>query len=439
MKEILHRLDEVSRRDFVCKVAKTFLGVSLLPIGGAAAALNAPGDLLRQTKARRVIYLFMEGGMSHLDTFDPKPDLKDIQGPVGVIDTNVAGIRVTENVPLLAKRMDKLAVIRSMSHTQGNHEPGQYQVRTGFEHQTGITHPALGAWVAKHSEKLNPRLPQYVRMGGLGGHPGAGFFDVRYAPLPVAKPEDGLSNSQRLSGLTPERFTRNLKLAEQLDASFRQRYDQRDLRAYNDFYKDAVEMMSSEDLDAFDLKKETQQTRDAYGVGKDNGFGSGVLLARRLVERGVNFVEVDLGGWDTHVKNHEAVATASVSLDRTVSTLLQDLESRGLLQDTLVVLATEFGRSPEIDDALGRGHHPLAFTCLMAGGGIRGGQVIGKSDEKGSRVTEEKVSVLDFHATIAHQLGLDTSRYEAPFVGGQRFSLIGKDTGEKGKPIAGLI
>ena len=438
MKDIANRLDEISRRNFVARAAKTFLGVSLLPIGGAAAALGAPTEMLKQAKAKRVIYLFMGGGMSHIDTFDPKPELKDVQGPVGVIPTNVAGIQVTDNLPLIAKQMDKIAVIRSMSHTQGNHEPGQYHLRTGYEEQTGVIHPALGAWVAKLSQKNNPRLPQYVRMGGLGGHPGSGFFDVRYAPLPIAKPEDGLSNSKLLNGFSEERFQRNLKLAQQLDAGFRQRYDQKDLRAYNDFYSDAVEMMSSQDLDAFDLKKETKEMREAYG-DKENSFASGVLLARRLAERGVNYVEVDLGGWDTHVKNHAGVASASKHLDQTLSALLQDLASRGMLQDTLVVLATEFGRSPEIDDALGRGHHPLAFTCLLAGGGIKGGQVVGKTDERGARVVEDRVSVLDFHATIAHQLGLDVSRYEAPFVGGQKFAVVGKDTGVKGKPVKALV
>jgi hypothetical protein len=437
MNDSLLRFDEISRRQFAARIAKTFLGVSLLPVGGAAAAMaNAPW-LSPKAKARRVIYLFMEGGMSHIDTFDPKPGNKEAQGPVGAISTNVDGVRLTEYLPRLAKKMDRIAVIRSMSHTQGNHEPGQYNVRTGFEHQAGVIHPSVGAWVSKLMARQNPNLPQYVRMGDLARHPGSGFFEVRHAPLPVAKPEDGLSNSRPAEGVSEERFAKRLRLAERLDAEFRRRYDHKDVRAYSDFYSDAVRMMASEDLDAFDLRKEAKATREAYG--EKDSFGQGVLLARRLVERGVQFAEVDLGGWDTHTDNHKGVSVRAEILDRVLSTLLDDLQTRGMMDDTLVVVATEFGRSPEIDQYLGRNHHPTAFTCLLAGGGIRGGQVVGKTSEDGGKVIEGKVSVLDFHATIAHQLGLDTKQYFAPSAGGQKFSIIGKDTGAKGAPIGAVI
>lgn len=441
MRHPAHRLDPISRRDFVLRAAHGLLGVSLLP--GAFAALGAAepmpaGGRATSGKAKRVIYLFMGGGMSHLDTFDPKPDNPAIQGPVKTIDTNVAGIRVTENVPLLARHMDKLAVIRSMHHTMGNHEPGEYLMRTGFEHQAGIVHPALGAWVARLGTRRNPQLPQYVRVGGLGGHPVSGFFDVRYSPLPIAKAEDGLANGRRTREFDDERLKRNLELAKRLDADFTQRHARKDVRAYGDYYQEAVDLMSSKDLDAFDLKQEPAATHEAYG-GKDNAFGKGLLLARRLVERDVQFVEVDLSGWDTHTQNHRGVAAESRKLDQGLSALLQDLSDRGLLAETLVVVATEFGRTPEIDEALGRGHHPLAFTCLLAGGGIRGGQVVGATDARGERVVGAATSVLDLHATVAHQLGLDPTRTEAPFVGAQKFTIVGKDSGTKGRPIAALV
>jgi hypothetical protein len=437
MKELLKRLDDVSRRDFLANVAKTFLGVSLLPIGGAAMALGAPEQLRRAAKAKSIIYLFMEGGMSHLDTFDPKPDRKDIQGPVGAIDTNVAGIRVTEYLPQLAQQMDKLAVIRSMSHTQGNHEPGKYKLRTGYEEQSGIAHPALGAWITRLSERENPNLPAYIRVGGLGGHPASGFFDSKFAPLPISNPQQGLPNSRLPQHLTQERFDKNLKLAQQLNAGFQQRYQHKDVQAYGDYYADAVKMMSSEDLDAFDIRKESEAITNAYG--KEHAFGQGVLLARRLVQRGVKFVEVDLNGWDTHIDNHKGVAAQSAVLDRVLSTLLQDLKSHGLLDSTLVVVATEFGRTPEIDEFRGRSHHPLAFTCLLAGGGIRGGQIIGKSDEKGDRVIEDKVSVHDFHATIATAMGLDLQQQFSPGVAGQKFGIVGRDSGERGQVLKALL
>ncbi len=437
MKHLLNRLDEPSRRRFMKNIAKSFLGVSLMSQERLTAAL-AQASSAQKATAKRVIYLFMDGGMSHIDTFDPKPDNKPVQGPVGVVNTNVDGIRLTSNLPKVAKQMDKIALIRNMSHTQGNHEPGQYKFRTGYEHQAGIIHPALGAWTTALGKRNNPNLPPYVRLGGLGGHPASGFMEVKYAPLPISNPDSGLSNSSRPEGLSEERFKDGLALSRALDEAYISRYSSKDVRAYGDFYNDAVTMMSSSDLDAFDLKKEPAEIRAAYGE-KDT-FGKGVLLARRLVERGVNFVEVDLGGWDTHSDNHIGVAERCNVLDQVLSTLLQDLAAKGMLEDTLVVLGTEFGRQAKIDEFKGRNHYPIAYTCLMAGGGVRGGQVIGETNEDGMEIIGDKVGVMDFNATIATALGLDTTKLFEPFKGGQKFSIVGKDTDpNKGKPIPGLL
>lgn len=428
MNATLRKLDDPTRRNVLACAAKTFLGVSLLP-GGAFASGNG--------SAKRVIYLFMEGGMSHLDTFDPKPENKEAQGPVKAIGTNVDGIRVTEYLPRLAKQMHHIALLRTLSHSQGNHEPGQYKFRTGQDEQPGILHPALGAWVSRLSEKNNPNLPKYVRVGDLANHPASGFMEVAHAPLPIAKAEDGLSNSALPEGVDEERFRRNLDLSRQLDRAFIQRYDTKNVRAYNDFYEDAVAMMSSKDLDAFDLKKEPGELRQAYG---DHPFARGVVLARRLVERGVNFVEVDLGGWDSHTDNHKQVSEQAEILDRALSQLLQDLEARGMLADTLVVLGTEFGRTAEIDQFLGRNHFPFAYSCLMAGGGVRGGQVVGQTSGDGMKALGDPITVNDFNATIAAALGLDAERTFSPNVGGQKFSILGKDTDpKKGAPIPGVL
>jgi len=442
MKSILQRFDDLDRRRFLTRAAQSFLGVSLLPVADSArgwAESNLPvvqGS--RSASAKRVIYLFMGGGMSHLDTFDPKPENKEVQGPVSTINTNVDGIRITENLPLLAKQMDKIALIRSMSHTQGNHTPGIYKFRTGYEVQPGLAHPALGAWTTRLGERNNPNLPSYVRVGDLGNHPASGFLPPKYAPLPISNPEYGLANSRLPKEVATERFQRKLSLAQRLDQEFVRRYQSNDIRAYGSFYEDAVAMMSSSDLDAFDLKQEPSALREAYGIREQ--FGQGVLLARRLVEHGVNFVEVDLGGWDTHSDNHQGVKTLSAILDRVLSTLLQDLNAKGMLDDTLVVLGTEFGRSAKIDEFKGRNHYPIAYSCLMAGGGVRGGQVIGETNEDGMQILGDPVSVHDFNATIGTALGVDTGHYVAPFEGGQKFSIAGKDTAPiKGKPIPGLL
>ena len=205
------------------------------------------------------------------------------------------------------------------------------------------------------------------------------------------------------ASLNEDRFDFHRDLAMQLDAPFVEKYDQKNVRAYTDMYEDAVKLMRSKDLAAFDLSQEPDGLKERYGR---NPFGQGCLLARRLVENGVNFVEVTLGGWDTHNSNFVNVPDKAETLDLALSTLLVDLERRGMLDDTLVVLATEFGRTPEINANEGRDHHPQAFTGLMAGGGIKGGQVYGKTDERGSKVVENAITVPDFNATIGYALGL---------------------------------
>jgi len=428
-------MEEMGRRQFLLTMARRCLGVSLLQMVGGSPALAAPGG--KGGGAKSVIYLFMSGGMSHLDTFDPKPDNREVQGPVGSVKTRGSGVMVSEWLPQLAAQGHQYAILRSLHHTQGNHEPGTYKMRTGYEMRPDLIHPSLGAWTMQVGQRLNPSLPGYVRVGGLAGHPANGFFEVKTAPLPILKPDAGLQNGRLLDGVSQAEFQRNLELSRLLDQSFVQRYKQRSVQAYSDLYDDAVRMMTSKDLEAFNLGWETTELREKYG--KTN-FGAGCLLARRLVEHGVRFVEVDHGGWDTHIDNHKGVRESCGPLDQAVSALLNDLEARGLLQSTLVVLATEFGRTPELDQNAGRNHHPIAFSCLLAGGGIRGGQVYGETDERGHAVKKDPVTVLDFNATIAHALGLPLGAALAPEVGAQKFTIVGKDTApDKGKPLVQLF
>jgi uncharacterized protein (DUF1501 family) len=231
-------------------------------------------------------------------------------------------------------------------------------------------------------------------------------------------------------GMTDERFNFHRTLAEKLDAPFVEKYDQKNVRAYTDMYDDAIRLMRSRDLAAFDISEEPDGMKERYGR---NAFGQGCLLARRLVENGVKFVEVSMGGWDTHNSNFVNVPEKAGELDVALSTLLSDLERRGLLADTLVVLATEFGRTPEINANEGRDHHPQAFSCLLAGGGIRGGQVYGKTDERGAKILENKVRIEDFNATIGYALGLplDQVLYSP--------SMRPFTVADKGKPVVELF
>ena len=398
--------DELNRRRFVSLAAKSFLGVSILPwashhsLSGAGLGLNRP--LNHAPKAKNVIYLYMSGGMTHLDTFDPKTGT-ETGGPTQTIKTNADGVQLAENLPLLANHADKIAVVRGMSSTKGAHQQGNYFMHTSYAQRATIVHPSMGAWMTRLDGRFNPTLPGAVVVGGGSRHPLSGFLSTSHQPLAVGNPNEGLKNVKRLWGMTEEKFEKGLNLSQKLDRSFTQKYNLEKVNAYSDMYDDAVRLMKSKDLKAFDLKDESESTRESYG--SDN-FGQGVLLARRLVERQVRFVEVQLGGWDTHQNNFSRVPERCAILDQALSALLDDLSKRGLLEETLVVLATEFGRTPNINVNDGRDHYPKAFSCMLAGGGIRGGQVWGSTDEEGREVIENKVEIPDFNATIAYALGL---------------------------------
>ncbi len=436
METILSKLDEPSRREFITYAAKAFLGVSLAPVGGAATALATPAELRKKPQVTSVIYLFMQGGMSHIDTFDTKPDKPAFQGPTTTIKTKADGIQISGYLPMLAEHAPKMAIIRSMSHTQGAHEQGVHKVRTGYERQPGLTYPALGSWIARLSgREMRAGLPPYIHLGGLGGHPGSGFLAAKYGPVPIEDANSGLRNTHLVKGESRTQIQKRIQLATQLDQRFVQRFGTEDVRAYSDLYTDAARLIESKELEAFDLKKEKPTTRESYGP---DSFGQGVLLARRLVEHGAQFVEVDLGGWDTHTNNHQGVQSRAAILDRGLSALLSDLEARGMLETTLVAVVSEFGRSPQLDEQRGRNHHPIAFSTVLAGGRVRS-QIYGATDPTGREVIKDKVSVHDFNATIASMMGVNPA---APVVipGGRALTLAGPETSPtSGKPISALL
>lgn len=401
MKQLAHQLDPSSRRAFLSQAAKACLGVGTLTWLAHQALANDESS--QGGTAKRVIYLYMSGGMSHLDTFDPKPGA-DTQGPVETLTTNASGVRVSEYFPNMAKHMDKVAVVNSLNSTQGAHAQGRYFMHTSYFMRGTIKHPDLGAYSSLLLPKLNDMLPRNVKVGGNSSGLGAGFLESRHAALPIGDPVAGLQHSQLPGHVTEPRFSRRMQRLKQMNAKFAAQYNNKSVRAYATMYEDAVKLMRSEDLKAFDLGLESDSTRAAYGEDK---FAQGVLLARRLVEHDVRFVEVDNGGWDTHTDNFTRVAEKSAVLDQALAALLADLADRGMLDDTLVVLATEFGRTPEIvAERDGRNHYPKAFTCLLAGGGIQGGRAHGKTDKEGREVIEDMVSVPDFNATVAYAMGM---------------------------------
>ena len=393
--------DELSRRKFIKGMAKTCLGVSAIMGAGDLTAYEIPG---KPASARHVIFLYMSGGMTHIDTFDPKPENADVMGETNAIATSADGIQIGHWLPETAKQMHNASLIRSLTSNQGAHQQANYLLHTSYQRRGTIKHPTLGSWVSRLSGKLNKTLPAQVRINGGSDVLGAGFLESKHGPLPLGNPSSGIQNSKAAKYLDETMYDGRLKTAQEFNKMFLGEYSQKQVRAYTDLYNDAVKLMSSKDLEAFDLTKETEATREMYG---DDNFGKGCLLARRLVDTGVRFVEVQLGGWDMHNDVFGNMETRGATLDRGLSALLKDLERTGKLSNTMVVVASEFGRSPEVKAGrIGRDHHPTAFSAFLAGGGIKGGTVYGVSDERAHYVEEEGASVEDLNATIAHALGL---------------------------------
>ena len=405
MKSSLSKIDELGRREFIADAAKACLGVGLMPMAGSyihnSVEALIPGA--RPAKARYVIYLNMAGAMSHLDTFGPKPDAPEIQGPTKSIRTSADDVILSENLPRTAQHMHNSAVIRTCVTSQGAHEQASYLMHTSYLKRGTISHPTFGSWVAKLSGEINRTIPMNVKIGG-GGNLGAGFLESKYGPLPIGNPKAGLANSKMASYLDDQQFGNRIEMAKKMNSTFTGQFPQKKVRAYTDLYKDAIKLMKSEDLQAFDITKEPQQMHDLYGT---TNFGQGCLLARRLIENQVRYVEVTRGGWDTHDDNFNKVAENCADMDQALSALLLDLEVRGLLKETMVVLTSEFGRTPKINPRDGRDHWPFFFTAFMAGGAIKGGTSYGQTDKIGRNATEGKsISPADLNATIAYALGL---------------------------------
>jgi uncharacterized protein (DUF1501 family) len=390
------RLNDVSRRDFMATMAKSCLGVSMLPQLADLASAQSRGG-----KPMQVIYLFMTGAMSHLDTFDPKPKNKEVQGQTGVISTKTGGMQLSEHMTGLAKISNRFSLVRSLSTTTGAHGPARYLMRTSYKPIASTRHPGLGPWVQKLAGKISKDLPPTVQ---IGGGEGPGYLGAQYAPVPIGDPARGLENTKTPSYLSEKAFDKRIQLSTSFDSGFRQRAAKSSqVSGYDDLYADAIRLLRSEDLKAFDINQEPAAMKAAYG---ETRFGRGALLARRLVENGVRFVEVSFGSWDHHRDIFNTVPEKAAELDKVASALISDLAQRGLLDSTLVVVSSEFGRKPKINQNVGRDHHPAAFSGLLAGAKIKGGQVIGKTDDEAFYVDDEHASVEDFNATIAKAIGL---------------------------------
>jgi hypothetical protein len=402
----------VSRRTFFRSIAAGAAGMGLME----SLAVHAQ-ELRRRDMS--CILLFMNGGPSQFETFDPKPGHAN-GGPTQAIDTAVNGIRIADSWPQVAREMGSIALVRSMTNREGEHQRATYLMHTGYLPVGGVRFPSVGSVVANEIAPREFDLPHFVQIGGrgLGGAIGSGFLGMQYAPFAVGDPTRMPANVQLPGDTNQARFDRRVNLMQDLERDFAESGGQARVTDHRALVNGAANMVRSPRVRAFDLSQETAATRDRYGRGAGGGgpgggggggfsFGQGCLLARRLVEAGVTFVEVGMGGWDTHQNNFDTCRNLSTQVDAGFANLVKDLRDRGRLDRTLIIWTGEFGRTPRINANNGRDHYPRAFSIALAGGGIRGGRVIGSTSEGGNDITNRSVGVADLFCTICHSLGID--------------------------------
>jgi hypothetical protein len=357
-------------------------------------------ELRKQGKS--MILLWMGGGPSQFETFDPKPDHAN-GGETKAISTSVPGIQIAQGWDKTAAVMDELAIIRSMTNKEGSHPRATYQMHTGYIPSGSVKHPSLAASIAKEISNPEFDLPAVVSVGPTQG---AGFLGVQYEPFMVQDPSRMPLNVA--TTVPTNRYGRRLGLLDKLEDEFADRGGDVVVKNHRDLYGKTSKMVLSSDLKAFDISDEPESLKNQYG---DSNFGRGCMLARRLVEAGTTFVEVSSrgqgGNWDTHADLYERVGNLSASIDPATAGLITDLKDRGLLENTLVVWMGEFGRTPRINPRGGRDHYPRVFNAAMAGGGIKGGQVIGSSTADGTAVAEDPVTANDLFCTICQSLDVD--------------------------------
>lgn len=406
------------RRDFIKIGVLGLFGLGLRDFFWLTSSIASENSKnpngFKEGAAKSVVLIWMAGGPSHLDLWDLKPEApEDIRGTFKPTRTNVSGIGISEHLPLTAQQMDKICLIRSMTSPEGAHERGTHYMMTGFQPLPGFAVPSYGSVTAKLLAARSA-LPPYIAIPSPVMYGGAGFLGAALEPFsPGGNPADSnfkVRDLQPPQEISYERVDRRRTLRSAVDSAFKKFEDSGDrVKTVDDFYQAAYNLLSSSEARAaFDLTQETNQVRDAYGR---NSFGQSCLLARRLVEAGVRFVTVTSGGWDTHNNNFQALQYNLLpAFDRAYAAFIKDLAQRGLLDSTLVICMGEFGRTPKINTTAGRDHHPRVFSMTLAGGGIKGGQVIGASDPRGLEPVDKPVRPEDLSATIYHCLGIDYSQ-----------------------------
>jgi len=387
-------------------------------------------------KAESVIHIFLPGGIAHQESFDPKPFAPvEYRGDLGMVKTKIDGEVFRETVPKLAGIADKFTVIRSMTHGEAAHERGTHNMFTGYRPSPAINYPSMGS-VVSHEYGPRNNLPPYVCIPNQPNeYAGTGYLSSSFAPFSLGA--DPATNGFKVRDLTlaqgvdEDRFNRRRSALDAVNAYFKEKEKSDSVKAMDTFYERAYSLISSQSArEAFDIDKEDAKLRDAYGR---NTAGQRMLMARRLVEAGVRFVTLTYGGWDHHSNINAGFKRQMPDFDQALTTLINDLDSRGLLDTTLVMVSSEFGRTPKINRTAGRDHWPKVFSVLLAGGGVKRGLIYGKSDPTASEPEENAVDPGDLATTVYHLLGIVADK-ELMAPGGRPIEIV-----DGGKVVKGIL
>jgi len=414
--------ESLSRRDLLRTAGALGLSFLLPPLEARAA--NERGVCRKKS----LVTIWLEGGPSQLETWDPHPGTK-IGGPTKAISTSIPGVQIADTFPTLAAELSSLSVIRSLVSKEGDHERGSYFLKTGYRPDPTLHHPSLGAILVNQIPNASLVIPQHIAIGNSQWPPRGGFLGDQLDAFRVFDPGHDVPNLK--APVEAARQTRRVSNLEVVSKAFeRGRHPQVEKTLHQHMIERALEMMSSDQLRAFQIEGETRKLRDAYG---DTTFGRGCLVARRLVETGIRAVEITLSGFDTHANNFNGHRDNARILDPALATLLRDLRERDLLQSTVVLVIGEFGRSPAINPLDGRDHWPSGFSCLIGGGGLKSGLAIGSTDPEGrEKMPHEPVEVADLFASIIKTFGLDSAH--------EVITPIGRPMAfSSGKPISRLL
>lgn len=396
-------------------------------LGGVGLSLGQYLNLQAQaeqsqmvTKAKSVIHIYLQGGFAHMDSFDPKPDAPaEYRGILSPIPTSIPGTYFSSHMPYSAKIADKITVVRSMTHTEVDHSRGEHSMFTGYRPSPALVYPSMGSVVA---DQLGVRqaMPAYVCVPNQGSQfLGSGYLSNSCGPFALgtdpARSNFTVRDLNLAKGVDEDRFQRRKDLKNLVDDHFRSQLQDDAVSTMDSLYQRAYDLLSSSEArGAFSLKGESDETKELYGM-KPHGpvlrpsAGARFLIARRLVEAGARFVTVTYGAWDTHAFHYRSIEPQLPDFDRAFAGLISDLDQRGILDSTLVMVTSEFGRTPKINAGGGRDHWPRVFSIVMAGGGVRRGYIHGASDALAAEPADAPLSVEDYVTTVYHLLGIDAS------------------------------